>query len=43
MAFRITLGEGRAFDSEPGETLLDAAARAGLTLPYSCRSGRCST
>jgi CDP-4-dehydro-6-deoxyglucose reductase len=43
MVYRIALGEGRAFDSEPGETLLDAAARAGLTLPYSCRSGRCST
>jgi CDP-4-dehydro-6-deoxyglucose reductase len=43
MAYRIALGEGRAFDSEPGETLLDAAARAGVTLPYSCRSGRCST
>ncbi|THC43811.1 2Fe-2S iron-sulfur cluster-binding protein [Massilia sp. Mn16-1_5] len=43
MAFRIALGEGREFDSEPGETLLDAAARAGVTLPYSCRSGRCST
>jgi CDP-4-dehydro-6-deoxyglucose reductase len=43
MGFRIALEGGRAFDSEPGETLLDAAARAGVTLPYSCRSGRCST
>lgn len=43
MGVRIALGQGRTFDSEPGETLLDAAARAGITLPYSCRSGRCST
>lgn len=43
MGFRIALGSGKTFDSAPGETLLDAAARAGITLPYSCRSGRCST
>lgn len=43
MGFRITIGQGKRFDSEPGETVLDAAARAGITLPYSCRNGRCST
>lgn len=28
---------------EDGETVLDAALRAGLDLPYSCRGGMCST
>jgi NAD(P)H-flavin reductase/ferredoxin len=29
------------FDCAEGETLLDAAERAGFTLPYSCRKGVC--
>ena len=29
--------------AEDGETLLDAGLRAGVSLPYSCRTGRCST
>ena len=29
------------FPVEPGEYVLDAAERAGLELPYSCRSGGC--
>lgn len=27
----------------PGETLLEAASRAGLALPFSCREGICGT
>lgn len=31
----------RAFVAEPGETLLDAALRQGVGLPYGCRNGTC--
>ena len=39
----VTLANGRAFAAEPGTALLDAALAAGLTLEYSCRTGRCGT
>jgi len=32
---------GHVFQAEPGETLLEAALRAGLNPPYSCNNGRC--
>jgi NAD(P)H-flavin reductase/ferredoxin len=32
-----------AFPCEPGETVLDAAERAGYSIPYCCRKGACST
>lgn len=32
-----------SFASEDAETILDAAWRAGVKLPYSCKTGRCST
>lgn len=39
----VHLTSGREFSAESGVTLLDAASAAGIALPYSCRSGRCST
>lgn len=39
----IHLTSGREFAAESGVTLLDAASTAGIALPYSCRTGRCST
>jgi CDP-4-dehydro-6-deoxyglucose reductase len=36
-------GSQRSFDVAPGETVLDAARRAGLALPYSCLSGNCGS
>jgi CDP-4-dehydro-6-deoxyglucose reductase len=44
MGFRITLtGSDKHFEAEGGETVLDAARRAGLALPYSCLTGRCGS
>ena len=39
----IHLTSGREFAVESGISLLDAASSAGVALPYSCRTGRCST
>ncbi|MGI9247299.1 MAG: 2Fe-2S iron-sulfur cluster-binding protein, partial [Steroidobacteraceae bacterium] len=41
---RITLvPTGQTFDSEPRESLLSAALRAGLNQPHSCRGGHCGS
>ena len=32
-----------AFEGPPGQSLLDAALRAGIELPYSCRKGMCGS
>jgi CDP-4-dehydro-6-deoxyglucose reductase len=42
--FTVTLhSSGRRFDVLPGETVLEAAQRAGIALPYSCRAGVCGS
>lgn len=39
---RITLNtSGSAFDAATGETILNAALRQGVPLPYGCRNGQC--
>jgi CDP-4-dehydro-6-deoxyglucose reductase len=37
----VRLRNGRAFASEPGQTILNAALSGGIALEYSCRNGRC--
>ena len=39
----IHLTSGREFVAKSGVSLLDAASAAGIALPHSCRTGRCST
>lgn len=39
----VSTSSGKRFDVDAGETVLDAALRAGVTLDHSCRTGRCST
>jgi ring-1,2-phenylacetyl-CoA epoxidase subunit PaaE len=36
-------GQSHAIRLAPGETVLEAAERAGLDVPYSCRGGMCCT
>lgn len=44
MTFQITVQpSGRQFTCEDGETLLSAAIRAGVGLPYGCKNGACGT
>lgn len=37
----ITTTAGKRFAAQPGETLLDAALRSGVSLEHSCSTGRC--
>jgi CDP-4-dehydro-6-deoxyglucose reductase len=39
----VTLANGRSFNAERGISVLDAALLSGLTLEYSCHTGRCGT
>ncbi len=44
MTFTVTLaGDAHSFVAEPGETLLDAARRAGLARAWRCRNGKCGS
>jgi ferredoxin len=42
-AVLVTLTDGECFEVAAGEVVLDAALRAGVAVPYSCRSGTCRT
>lgn len=42
MSFTVTIkSSGNQFQVESGESILDAALRQGVTLPYGCRGGSC--
>lgn len=45
--FQVTLewrdGRVETVDVHPDETVLAAAGRAGVTLPFGCRTGACAT
>ena len=45
--YQITLispeGEKQTINCDDGEFILDAAERQGMDVPYSCRSGACTT
>lgn len=44
MSFSVTIQPSQHhFQVESGQTVLDAALAAGIVLPYSCRTGACST
>ncbi|MFL9871343.1 CDP-6-deoxy-delta-3,4-glucoseen reductase [Paraburkholderia megapolitana] len=44
MAFNVTLRQsGRQFQAEPDESVLLAAQRQGVGLPYSCKNGACGS
>jgi len=40
---KIQTTYAKAFSQSSGQTILDAAAKSGIGLPYSCKTGRCST
>jgi CDP-4-dehydro-6-deoxyglucose reductase len=39
----LTLTSGKTFQSTQGVSILDAAAQGKIIIPYSCKTGRCST
>ncbi|WP_312302825.1 CDP-6-deoxy-delta-3,4-glucoseen reductase [Diaphorobacter nitroreducens] len=43
-AFQITVQpSGRAFEAQAGETILSAAIRGGVGMPYGCKDGACGS
>ncbi len=43
-SFKVTVQpSGRSFAVEPGETILAAAIRQGIGMPYGCRDGACGS
>ena len=43
-SLKVTLaGDGRSFVADPNEPVLEAALRAGINLPHSCKGGNCSS
>jgi len=44
MSFTVTINNsGHQFQAEDNETILDAALRQNIGLPYGCRNGRCGS
>ena len=44
MTFKVRLQpSGRLFDCETGDTVLTAALRAGIGMPYGCKNGACGS
>jgi len=44
MSYQVTIqSSGHTFSVEPSETVLDAALRQGIVLPYGCRNGKCGS
>ncbi len=44
MSFTISVQpSGRAFTAQPGESILAAAIRQGVGLPYGCKDGACGS
>lgn len=41
--YSVKLSNGREFTATEGNSLVDAALSAGITLSHSCKTGRCST
>ena len=39
----VTLSSGKSFQASSGSAILDSATQSQVSLPYSCKTGRCST